>query len=133
MPAFGQSIVAPFGDRLCSPLDHLATFQELAEKWVQLRALKHLVHIVRCPLVIKTDDESERDEIPRQRIHEGAAETIIRNGPTEGVHHCVEGLECLPDLFHAQREDLRIVGLDLLPLEIRLRQCAARSFGKYGY
>src|SRR2546430_17032870 len=38
----------------------------------------------------------------------------------------------LPDFLYTEREDLRVLPSDLLPLEIRLRQHPARSLGQHG-
>ena len=98
---------------------------------MQLHTLQHLVYIIRRARVIETDDYPERDEIPGERIHEAAPETIFRNGPPECVHDRVQRLERLPHFLHAEREDLRVVGRNLLPLQIRLRQRPSRSLGQY--
>ena len=84
---------------------------------MQLHPLQQLVHVERRPPVVDADDDSERDEIRRQRIHEASAERIVRQRPAERVNDRVERLLRLPDLLHAEREDLRIVRADLLPLD----------------
>src|SRR5207237_5638735 len=103
------------------------------EKRVQLHSLQHLVHIVGGALVIESDDQPQRDEIARERIHEASAEAVFRNRPAKGVHDGIERLQRLPDFLDPQRENLWVIGWNFLPLQIRLRQCAASSLGEDGY
>src|SRR5687768_11759683 len=98
-----------------------------------LQPLEHLVDISRRLPVIQSDDEAERDQIARERIHEASAKGVERHRPAQGVNHRVERLLRLPDLLHAEREDLRVRRRDFLPLEIRLRQRSPRSLGENRY
>ncbi len=126
-------VVAAFGDRLGAPLNHLAAFQVLPERRMQLHPLEQLVDIERGVPGVEPDHQPERHEIGLERIHEAATEGIRRDRPAEGVDDRVERPLRLPDLLHAEREDLRIFGRHAPPLEPRLRQRSPRPLGQRGH
>src|SRR5687768_3125123 len=98
-----------------------------------LQPLEHLVDISRRLPVIQSDNEAERDEIARERIHEASAKRVERHRPAEGVNHRVERLLRLPDLLYTERENLRVRRGDFLPIHIRLRQRSPCSLGENRY
>jgi hypothetical protein len=105
---FGQRVVAALGDRLRAPLDQFAAFEIRPEQRVQLQLLEQRVHVEARVVVVEADHEPERDDIRLERVHEAAAERVVREGPADGVDDGVERLLRLPDLLHAERVDLRV-------------------------
>src|SRR5213593_2228479 len=71
-------VVAALGDRLRTPLHHLAALQVAAEQRVQLHPLKQLVHVEPGVPVVQSDHEAERHQVRLERIHEAAAEGVDR-------------------------------------------------------
>src|SRR6266576_6520152 len=88
------------------------------------------MYVERCVAVIETDHEPERDEIRFERVHEAAAECILRQRPSQRVDHPTERLLRLPQLLYAEGKDLRILRRDPLPLAPRLRQQTPCSLGE---
>ena len=88
------------------------------------------MHVERGAPVVEPDDETERQQVRLERVEKAAAEGVARKRPAERVDHPVEGALRLPDLLHAQRKDLRILGRHALPLEPRLREHSSRPLGE---
>ena len=98
---------------------------------MQLHPLKQLVHIETGFSVVEPDHEAECDEVGLERIHEAAAERVGRKRPAEGVDDHVERPLGLPDLLHAERENLGILGAHALAIEPRLRERPPRALSQY--
>ena len=130
MALLRQRVISALRDRLRAPLDHFSTLQNIPERRAKLHPLQHLVHVVGSPLVVEAYHQSDGDEISGERIHEAAAETIVRDRPAKRVNDGVERLESLPDLLYTEREDLRIVRRYFLPFQVRLRQRPSRPLGQ---
>ena len=81
---------------------------------------------------VEPRDDAERHLVGPHRIEERAAEHIPRERPPHGVRHVPERSRDLPDLFHAQREDLGIPRRDAAPLQPPLRQAPSGAFGEHG-
>ena len=126
----GERVESSFRDRLRAPLDHLPALEDVAKQRMQLHALEQDVDVERRVPVIEPDDQSQRDQIRLERIHEAAAERIAGERPAEGVDDAIEGTLRLPDLFHAEGEDLRVGGRHAVPLAPGLRQQRARPLGE---
>ena len=129
--AGGDRVIAALGDGLGPPFDHLAALEVAAEQRVQLHPLKQLVHIETGFSVVEPDHEAECDEVGLERIHEAAAERVGRKRPAEGMDDHVERPLGLPDLLHAEREDLGILGAHALAIEPRLRERPPRALSQY--
>ena len=73
-------------------------------------------------MVVEADHQAERHLGRAERVDEAAAERVGRERPAQRVDDAVERPLHLPDLLHAEREDLRVGRADLLPLAPRLAQ-----------
>jgi hypothetical protein len=83
-------------------------------------------------VVVETHHDAERDLVLAERVHEAAAERVVRQGPAQGVDHGLERPLGLPDLLDPEREDLRVGGTHLLPLAPGLAQGPAGALGQHG-
>ena len=131
--ARGGRVVAALGDRLRTPLHHLAALQVLPEQRVQLDPLEQLVDVECGVVVIEPHHQSKRYQVRLEWVHEAATEGIGGDRPAERVDDRIERPLGLPDLFHAERVDLRILGRHGLPLEPPLRQASPRPLGQHRY
>src|SRR2546422_10955683 len=79
--------------------------------------LEQLVDIECGVVVIEPHHQSKRDQVGLEWVHEAATEGIGGGRPAERGDDRVERLPGLPDLFYAERGDLRVLGRDGLPLQ----------------
>ena len=128
--ALRERIESALGDGFRAPLDHFAAGQELLQERMPLELLEQDVHVQTGIAIVEAHDEPQRNEVRLERIHEAPAECIAGQRPTERVDHAIERSLRLPQLFHAQREDLWVVGRDALPLTPRLREQPPRPLGE---
>src|SRR3989449_3644524 len=71
--ALRDRVVAPFGDRLRSPLDRLPALEVASEQRMELQALEQHVHAERAAPVVDPHDETEREQVRLQRVEKAAA------------------------------------------------------------
>ena len=84
---FRQRQPTALGQRLRAVADHLAAPQQLADKRVQLELLECDMRIERGILVVEARDETNRQPRIRHRVDESAAEFLLIERISEGVHH----------------------------------------------
>src|SRR5919108_572717 len=79
-------------------------------------------------MIVQPDDDAERNDVRLEWIHERAAERVMRQWPAERMHDRLQRPLRFPDLLDSERVDLGVLTRDVLPIEVRLRECAARAF-----
>ena len=128
--ALRERIEAALGDGLRAPLHHLTTREQRPQQRMLLETLEEHVHIEIRIAVVEPHDQAQRDEIRLEWINKASAERVSRERPPQGVNHAVERLLRFPQLFDAERKDLRILRGNVLPLAPRLRQETTRAAGE---
>ena len=101
---------------------------------MRLQLLQHVVDRELDVAIVQADDHSEREHVLAHRVDERAAElAILRAGPQRpphGVDHAIERAFDLPDFFHAERPDLRVLTGETEAVERDARQVSLRAFGE---
>ena len=92
---------APGEAGCCMELVRLA-----AEQRMELHPLQQLVDVETRVVVVEPDHETERHLRRAERVHEAAAERIGRERPAQRVDDGAKRLLHLPQLLHAEREEL---------------------------
>ena len=98
---------------------------------MQLHPLQQLVHVEARVVVVEPDHEAERDLVGPSGYMKLPPNASVGSGQPSVWMTAVERPLHLPDLLHAEREDLRVGRADLLPLAPRLaeqrRACLRRA------
>ena len=131
-----QRVEAAARDRLRAPLHPLAALQDPADLRVRLQLLQQVVHRERRVAVVEPDDEPDRDHVLAHRVDERAAELAEllagAQRPAHRVDDAVERLRDLPDLFHRELPDLRLLAAEGEAVDRDACEVALRPLRKHG-
>ena len=132
-----QRVEAAARDRLRAPRDALAALEQLANLRMRLQLLQQVVRRELDVAVVEPDHHPDGEHVVAHRVDERAAELAVlrrrSQRPAHRVDDAVELARNLPDLFHAELPDLRLVAPQPEVVERDAGEMALRPFREDGH
>src|SRR5215475_3350025 len=126
-----------FGNGLRAVMEHLAAFEHLRDRRVLFELVEEPVWVGERVVIIQPDDQADVQQVVPHPVNEAAAEGVVGQRVAERMHHEAwfdATFRRLPDLFHADRVDLRVAAfIEIELLDQLLSQRSARAFAEHGH